>query len=56
MGGRYPPLTLTPQKRKEKTLRALLAQVEGLAVRQPVLMIYEDIHWSDPNTRSPSTC
>ena len=51
MGGRYPPLTLTPQKRKEKTLRALLAQVEGLAARQPVLMIYEDIHWSDPNTR-----
>ena len=37
-GDRYPPLTLTPQKRKEKTLYALLAQIEGLAARQPVLM------------------
>ena len=36
-GDRYPALDLTPQKRKEKTLRALVAQVEGLAARQPVL-------------------
>jgi class 3 adenylate cyclase/predicted ATPase len=50
-GDRYPPLTLTPQKRKEKTLHALLGQVEGLAARQPVLMIYEDVHWSDPTTQ-----
>ena len=50
-GDRYPPLNLTPQKRKEKTLRAQLAQVEGLAARQPVLMVFEDIHWSDPTTR-----
>jgi predicted ATPase len=48
---RYPPLDLTPQKRKEKTLHVLLAQVEGLAARQPVLMVFEDIHWSDPTTR-----
>ena len=48
---RYPALNLTPQKRKEKTLQALVAQVEGLAVRHPVLMILEDIHWSDPTTR-----
>src|SRR6202023_2280675 len=44
-GDRYPALNLTAQKRKEKTLRALVAQVEGLATRQPVLMVYEDIHW-----------
>jgi class 3 adenylate cyclase len=50
-GDRYPPLNLTPQKRKEKTLDAQLAQVEGLAARQPVLMVFEDIHWSDPTTR-----
>jgi predicted ATPase len=50
-GNRYPPLSLTPQKRKEKTLRAQLAQVEGLAARRPVLMVFEDIHWSDPTTR-----
>jgi hypothetical protein len=33
---RYPPLNLTPQKRKERTLDAQLAQVEGLAARRPV--------------------
>jgi predicted ATPase len=28
-----------------------VAQVEGLAARQPVFMVFEDIHWSDPTTR-----
>ena len=49
-GERYPPLNLTPQKQKERTLRALVAQVEGLAARQPVLMLFEDAHWSDPTS------
>jgi class 3 adenylate cyclase len=49
-GGRYPPLNFTPKKRKEKTLHVQLAQVEGLAARQPVVMLWEDIHWSDPTT------
>jgi len=50
-GDRYPRLDLTPQKRKERTLHAQLAQLEGLAARQPVLMVWEDVHWSDPTTR-----
>jgi predicted ATPase/class 3 adenylate cyclase len=50
-GERYPPLNLTPQKRKEKTRCAQLEQVEGLAAQQPVLMVWEDVHWSDPTTR-----
>ena len=50
-GDRYPVLDLTPRKRKEKTLHALLAQVEGLAARQPVLMVWEDVHWIDPTSR-----
>ena len=49
-GNRYPPLNFTPQKRKEKTLYVQVAQVEGLAARQPLLMLWEDIHWSDPTT------
>jgi class 3 adenylate cyclase/tetratricopeptide (TPR) repeat protein len=48
--GRYPPLSFTPQKRKEKTLRALLAQFEGLAAHRPVLTVYEDAHWIDPTS------
>src|SRR5262249_36851230 len=49
-GERYPPLGLTPQKQKEKTLQALVAQVAGLAARQPVLMLFEDVHWADPTS------
>jgi AAA ATPase domain/Adenylate and Guanylate cyclase catalytic domain len=46
--GRYPPLDLTPAKLKQKTLHAKVAKVEGLAARQPVLMVSEDAYWSDP--------
>jgi class 3 adenylate cyclase/tetratricopeptide (TPR) repeat protein len=41
---------LSPQKRKEKTFAALLAQLDGLAARRPVFMIFEDIHWIDPTS------
>jgi class 3 adenylate cyclase/tetratricopeptide (TPR) repeat protein len=50
-GDRYRPLNLTPQKRKERTLQVQLAQIEGLAARQPVVIAFEDVHWSDPTTR-----
>jgi class 3 adenylate cyclase len=50
-GSRYRVPDLTPQKRKEKTLAALVAQAEGLSSREPVLMVFEDVHWSDPTTR-----
>jgi class 3 adenylate cyclase/tetratricopeptide (TPR) repeat protein len=49
-GDRYPALDLTPQKRKEKTLRALVARIEGPTPRQPVLLLVEDMHWSDPTS------
>jgi hypothetical protein len=42
---------LTPQKRRERTLTALVTQLDGLSRREPVLMVYEDVHWSDPTTR-----
>lgn len=41
---------LSPQKRKDKTLAALLAQLDGLAARQPVFVIFEDVHWIDPTS------
>jgi tetratricopeptide (TPR) repeat protein len=46
-----PPLDVTPQRKKEKTFEALLRRVEGLARRQPVLMVFDDIHWIDPSSR-----
>ncbi len=46
--GRYAPRpNLSPQKRKDETLAALLAQLDGLAATLPVLMILEDAHWID---------
>jgi class 3 adenylate cyclase/predicted ATPase len=50
-GSRYPTVDLTPQKRKEKTLEALVAHVDGLSARESVLIVFEDVHWSDPTTR-----
>jgi DNA-binding response OmpR family regulator/class 3 adenylate cyclase/predicted ATPase/ABC-type transport system involved in cytochrome c biogenesis ATPase subunit len=41
---------LTPQQRKEKTLAALLARIENLAARQPMLVLVEDAHWLDPTS------
>ncbi|WGR70465.1 MULTISPECIES: AAA family ATPase [unclassified Bradyrhizobium] len=49
--GRFPPLSLAPQEKKEKTFDALLRQLEGLVRQHPVLMILEDAHWSDPSSR-----
>src|SRR5262249_43691149 len=51
LDGRYPTLDLTPQRKKERTFEALLRQLAGLARRQPVLMIFEDLHWADPSSR-----
>ncbi len=48
--GRYPALALGPEQRRQRTLEALTAQVAGLASRQPVLMIFEDAHWTDPTS------
>src|SRR4029453_2144455 len=47
---RYQLQELSPQKRKENTLAALLAQLKGMAARQPVFMIFEDLHWIDPTS------
>jgi class 3 adenylate cyclase/predicted ATPase len=41
---------LNPQRIKERTLEALLRQLAGLAREQPVLMVFEDVHWIDPTS------
>jgi predicted ATPase len=48
---RHPALDLAAQRKKEKTFEALLRRVAGLARRQPVLIIFEDLHWADPSSR-----
>jgi class 3 adenylate cyclase/predicted ATPase/DNA polymerase III delta prime subunit len=48
--GRYPVLNLTPQRKKERTFKALLRQLAMLARQRPVLMVFEDAHWVDPTS------
>jgi len=45
-----PPLTLTPQRQRQKTLEVLLAWLCAEATRRPVLFLVEDLHWIDPST------
>ena len=47
---RYPPLALTPQRQKQRTLEIIVEQLAGLAGQRPVLAVYEDAHWIDPTT------
>jgi predicted ATPase len=47
---RHPALDLTPQQRRQRTFDALTAQMEALACQNPVLMIFEDAHWTDPTS------
>ena len=48
--GRYPALELTPEQRRQRTLETLISQVQKLTHQSPVLMIFEDAHWSDPTS------
>ena len=48
--GRYPTLELGAQQRRQKTLEALTAQMEALSRSNPILMIFEDVHWIDPTS------
>jgi class 3 adenylate cyclase len=49
-GDRYPVPNLTPQQLKERTLRALLDNLKRLAAKQPVVLVFEDMHWIDPTS------
>jgi class 3 adenylate cyclase len=42
---------LTPQRKKEKTFDVLTRALEAAARQQPLLMVFEDIHWIDPTSR-----
>src|SRR5713101_6548269 len=47
---RYPLLTLTPQRQKQKTQEAVLAWLLAMAAKQPLRFVMEDLHWADPST------
>jgi class 3 adenylate cyclase len=45
-----PPLTLSPQKQKQKTQEALVAWMIEEAEKAAVYSAWEDLHWADPST------
>jgi len=45
-----PPLTLSPQKQKEKMRAALVAWTIEEAEKAPVYYVWEDLHWADPSS------
>jgi class 3 adenylate cyclase/predicted ATPase len=47
---RYPVPTRTPQQQKQQTQDALVAWLLEKAERQPLLTVWEDLHWADPST------
>jgi class 3 adenylate cyclase/predicted ATPase len=48
--GRYAPLPLTPQQQRQRTLEVVIAWFLEETVRQPVLLVWEDLHWADPTS------
>jgi class 3 adenylate cyclase/predicted ATPase len=48
--GRYPSLALSPEQRRHRVLEMLVSQLQEFARSDPVLMIFEDAHWSDPTS------
>ena len=49
--GSIPSPELAPQRQKEKTFDLLLRALETIARQQPLLMVFEDVHWIDPTSR-----
>jgi predicted ATPase len=47
---RYPPLRQSPELQRKQTMEALVAWTLVLAAQQPLVMLYEDLHWCDPST------
>jgi len=46
--GRYPALELSSQQRRQQTLDLLVSRVAALSHQNPLLIIFEDAHWTDP--------
>ena len=45
-----PPLAPAPERHKQLTLQYALELIERAAGNSPVLVLLEDLHWSDPTT------
>jgi predicted ATPase len=48
---RFPLPSLSPLRIRERTLKALVRQLEASARQHPVLMVFEDAQWIDPSSQ-----
>jgi class 3 adenylate cyclase/predicted ATPase len=46
----FPPLAMTPERRKLATLEVITAWLEAQGHHKPCLLVIEDVHWADPTT------
>jgi class 3 adenylate cyclase/predicted ATPase/energy-coupling factor transporter ATP-binding protein EcfA2 len=53
---RYPPLTLSAQRQKERTIALYAQGLVNLARQQPVVVFFEDVHWIDPTSLEALSC
>jgi class 3 adenylate cyclase/tetratricopeptide (TPR) repeat protein len=49
-GSRYPPLTLSPIRRRVRTLDILVSTLKATASQRRTMLVVEDLHWADPST------
>ena len=49
-GNRYPPLEMSPQRQKEQLIGTIARQITKLSSQAPILLVFEDAHWSDPTS------
>lgn len=47
---RYPSLEMAAQRRKQRTVGALVDRISQISRQQPAVLLIEDIHWIDPSS------
>jgi predicted ATPase len=47
---RYSERELTPEQLKKQTFSALMALLQASAAQEPVILVFEDVHWADPTS------
>ena len=47
---RYPPVDMSPQRRKQRLIDLLAERIAGLAQGERLVLLVEDIHWIDPSS------
>ncbi|HEY6903651.1 MAG TPA: adenylate/guanylate cyclase domain-containing protein [Candidatus Acidoferrales bacterium] len=46
----FPQRQLTPEQLRNQTFSAVLALLQASSEQQPVILVFEDVHWADPTS------